>query len=106
MGIRATTLTALLLALVLLVGAGSATAGKNGGGTKPIVHSVNGDPGGGGSYPYYTGYCRLTGGQFGPGDYYMFPGNERRDKCSSNGAFMYVEFWNGSYWYQTGNFYD
>ena len=94
----------ILSALVLLVGltTTTASAGKPTDG-KVIVHNSN-DPGdGGGTYPLWTGDCRLTGGLYNEGWYYMWPGNQRRDKCNS--GWYTVETWNGSSWV-LGAYYD
>jgi len=85
------------LALMSIVFTGTAAAKHDGG--KTIVQANVNDPGdgGGSGYPLWTGDCRLTGGLYNEGWYYMWPGNQRRDKCHD--GWYTVEFWNGSYWY-------
>ncbi len=108
----------LIIVAALTVGAlmlaGTAMAGKPVDGGKIVTPMVN-DPGdGGGTYPYYTGYCGLLGSNtpFKPGDSYYFGTSGRRDKCYNDG-FMHVQFYSagattnpGGYWYDAGNQYD
>lgn len=95
-----------IIAMVVLftIAVGSAQA-KHNDPIKAAVPAFHDDGDGGGTYPYYTGYCGAIDANtpYHAGDAYYWSG-DRRDKCYD--GFMNVEFYNGSSWYFTGSRYD